>query len=206
MDADALHGYVNSVNPDGAPVELWSCVQDRTIVAIMDGGTGWCQHRAELKLQPSPEWLAWSAHSGQLEEQEDFADFLEDHLSNIAAPDGATLLEIVQSMRGTTKATWESTQYLANGQRGLAWVEESETKAGRKGTLEVPSRFTLGLRPFTGSDPFQVEAGLRTRMNAGHLRIGFKLLEPDKILETAFNDVVNQVASLLACDVWNGRP
>ena len=205
--AESLLAYLESREwGDNYGAELYASIDDNAITAVLDGGVGWCSDRAVLKLKTSAEWRQWKDISGLLHQQGSFADFLEDHVTQIASPDGATLLEIVQSIQGATHVEWTSAEWLANGQRALSWVEQVEAKAGQKGRLEIPATFTLGLRPYTGSKVYEVKAGLRYRIDKATLLIGFKLLEPERILEAAFNDVVAQVAAGQPVKVLAGRP
>jgi len=185
--------------------ELFADLNDLSVTAVLDGAEGWGRDRAALRLKASPEWRAWSEASGRMVRQGDLADFIEDQLSTVAVPDGATLLEIVQSLTGTRKASWTSADWLANGQRALSWVEETEAKAGRKGRLVIPETFTLALRPFMGSATWQVIARLRYQIREGELRIGFKLQEPERVVEAAFGEVVNQIAGTQPIPVMMGR-
>lgn len=205
-DPATFLAYLDYRGVGGGPLEVWADLNSRSITGIIDGGAGWRGDRVTLQLEHSAEWLAWSGASGNLSSQAAFSDFLEDQISVIAEPDGAVLLEIVQSIQGSTKATWQSADWLDNGARAFAWVEEVEAKAGRKGKLEIPSRFTLGLRPFTTSEPFRVTANLRYRIDHGNLLIGFKLPELVRVVESAFSDVVNEVSAGLLAPVFIGKP
>lgn len=187
-------------------LEVWASEEHLSVVAILDGLGGWGCDRVALELKRSPEWVAWSEMDGVLYNQRPFADFVESQLSSIAEPDAATLLEIVQTMEGTNKASWKSAEWLANGQRSFRWEEEIEAKAGRKGSLTIPATFTLGLRPFVGAEPFKVAANLRYRVNNGELVIGFRLVEPERIIEAAFADVVKTLQEGLPVPVFMGRP
>ena len=174
-------------------------------VAILDPN-GWRTDRVTLALEESPEWETWMKWSGQMMTQAQFADFLEDQLSTIVAPDGATLLEIAQSMEANTKVDWKSAEWLANGQRSFKYDEQVEAKAGRTGQLEIPAQFTLALRPFLGADPFEVKANLRYRINDGELRIGFKLVEPERRLEAAVDEVAAKITEETKLTVLRGWP
>jgi uncharacterized protein YfdQ (DUF2303 family) len=205
-DAASFLGYLEARNAESLPgFEMWSDVDSRTVTGVLDGHDGWRGDVVVLQLEHSAEWKAWTKLSGHLIDQLAFADFIEDNLSSIADPDGSLLLEIVQSIQGSTKAQWQSADWLDNGARAFQWVEEVDAKAGRKGKLEIPSRFTLALRPFTGSDPFRVVANLRYRINQGILSIGFKLPELDRIIETAFGDVVSTIDSMTVTTILSGR-
>ncbi|MFT4225335.1 DUF2303 family protein [Micropruina sp.] len=205
-DADSFLSYVEQRQADRSGFEVWADVEKLTVTGVLDGHDGWRGDQVRLQLQYSPEWKAWTALSGKLQAQLEFADFVEDQLSAIAEPDGAALLEIIQSMQGTTKVAWQSADWLDNGARAFQWVEEVDAKAGRRGKLEIPSKFTLALRPFVGSDPFKVVANLRYRIEHGLLRVGFKLPELGRVVEQAFDDVLNTVAAGVSVEIIAGQP
>lgn len=205
-DAAALIDYVAAYPNKTGPLEAYADLDNHLFVVIMDGHDGWRDHRATLQLATSPEWKAWTEVSGKFLGQVEFAEFLEDHLSSIAEPDGATLLDIVNTLVGTSSVTWTGGENTRNGSKKLAYAETVEAKAGHKGDIELPSTLTLGLRPFMGSDRFSVKATVRFRMAGGKLQLAAKLLEPDTVLEAAFNDVRAVLADGLPCQILSGRP
>lgn len=212
-DAASFIDYVRRIVDDGTfelfegadTLEVWADVEKRTISALLDGVAGWGAHTIQLQLKPSPEWAAWSMCNGKRMEQIEFAEFIEDQLSTIAEPDGTQLLEIVQSIQATNNVQYESTEWLDNGQRAFVYREDIEAKAGRQGRLTVPSTFTLGLRPFLGSDPFRITARLRYSITGGRLLMGFRLVEPERALETAFGEIIQAVDASLPVRVNHGR-
>ena len=186
-------------------IEVWADRESASVAAVLDPAPGWRADQVLLLLPSSVEWAAWTRASGELFNQADFADFIEDQLSTIVEPDGATLLEIAQTMQGRTSAVWQSASWLANGARSFQWSEETEAKAGVKGTLEIPARFTLALRPYRFSTPTAVSAALRYRVTRGELKIGFKLLQEDQVIEKAFNSVVTDIDGEIAANVMRGK-
>lgn len=205
-DADSLIAYL-AANTDAdnpadigmshlhgvGDLEIWADLDGRRIKAILDGGNGHCQHTAALELRHSREWGEWAGVDGKLVAQVQFAQFIEDHISSIGAPDGGTLLDIVQTLTAKTKVDFKSSSLLANGQRQFEFAETIEAKAGQKGTLAIPSELTLVLRPFQGSEPVAVQARFRYRLDEGQLFLGVRLAEPDRALEAAFQRVVDEV-------------
>lgn len=206
-DPESFLAYLNQRGAyELGGLEVWADQRSLSVVGIIDGGRGWRCDRVELKLTPSPEWEKWTARSGKLESQTNFADFVEDSLSNIAEPDGATLLEIIQSMQGTTKVTWQSAEWINNGARAFQYVEDIEATAGRKGRLEVPARFTLGLRPFVGAAPYRVTVNLRYRIDKGTLLVGFTLPDLSQVVEQSFAEVAEKITQGVTVPVLYGRP
>ena len=197
------HYLIDNANP--ILVEVFFDAAELKATAILDP-KGWREDRVSLELTKSPEWTDWAKASGVLLPQVTFASFIEDQISTIVAPDGATLLEIAQSMEAATKVDWKSAEWLANGQRNFKFDQQIEAKAGRSGQLEIPAQFTLALRPFLGCDPYEVKANLRYRISEGDLFMGFKLVEPERRLEAAVADVVKVISDELGVTVLMGRP
>lgn len=205
-DADSLIAYLaaNTDADDPANIglehhhgagdlEIWADLDGRRIKAILDGGRGHRQHFATLELRHSREWSEWAGVDGKLVPQVAFAQFIEDHISSIGAPDGGTLLDVVQTLSAKTKVDFKSSSLLANGQRQFEFAETIEAKAGQKGTLAIPTELTLVLRPFQGSEPVALQARFRYRLDDGQLFLGVRLAEPDRALEAAFQQVVDEV-------------
>lgn len=174
-------------------LELWADLDNRLIRAILDGGGGHRDHIATLELRHSREWEEWAGVDGKLVPQVAFAQFIEDHISSIGAPDGGTLLDVVQTLSAKTKVDFKSSSLLANGQRQFEFAETIEAKAGQKGTLAIPTELTLVLRPFQGAEPVALQARFRYRLDDGQLFLGVRLAEPDRALEAAFQRVVDEV-------------
>lgn len=197
-DVPSLLDYINEHTDDhgicttgSGTLEVWA--DDNRVTAVLNGGTGWGDHTATLRLQSSPEWAAWTHADGNYYEQDVFAEFLADRLYTIAEPDGAQLLEICQTLTGRTNVKWRSQAILANGQRQFGWEEQIDAKAGDKGQLTIPDHLTLVLRPYLGSEPVAVVTRFRYRIRGGEMALGIRLQEADKTLEDAFTAVVAQV-------------
>lgn len=206
MDYLARYDMDPSDSPSETNLELWADIDQRKIMAIVDGVDGWRKHTATLALKLSREWAEWATIDGKLLNQAAFAQFIEDHLSTIAAPDGGTLLDICQTLEARTDVQFKMQNILANGQRQFRWEEKTEARAGQKGDLAIPGELTLVLRPFQGSVPIAVLARFRYQIRDGQLSLGVKLVEPDKAIEDAFAAIVQQVQDEAPVRVNHGRP
>lgn len=185
-------------------LEVWADPTQNRITGVLDGLDGWARHTATLVLRPSREWKEWTAVSGRLLGQTELAEFVEDHLSTIARPDGGLLLDVCQSLEATVGASFKSASRLQDGQRSLRYEETIEASAGRKGDVKVPEELTLVLRVFEGSEPIAVRAAFRFRISGGELRLGVKLLDADRIVEDAFNAVVSEIQPQVPVPVYFG--
>ncbi|MGX1116361.1 uncharacterized protein YfdQ (DUF2303 family) [Streptomyces ambofaciens] len=188
--------------------EVYADNERLTVTAVLDahtpGTARWGGHRLHLALRETTAWQQWMRFNGELTAQEDFAEFLEDHLPELLEPSAADMLEIAQSFQAAQKVDFQSATRLSSGQRQFQYVETATTKAGQKGQLTVPEQFTIGLIPFEGSEGYKLTARLRYRIGQNGLRLGYKLDRPDEIRKTAFADVVHAIGEQIDTVVMNG--
>lgn len=210
FDADSFLTYATALKETGSRV--WVDETSFTATAVLnDHGDfpGRLDHRVRLKLRHSDSWQAWAKLDGSLVHQTQLAEHIEDNAPDIVQPTAAEMLEIAQSFQANSKVTFESTQFLANGQRALHYREDTEAKAGRKGDLTIPAEFALALQPFVGSETYRVVARFRYRISDGRLAIGYKLNRPADVLRAAFGDIVGEIRKGLdglGVPILNGTP
>lgn len=190
--------------------EVYADADRLTVTAVLDAHTPdqarWSGHRLNLALRQAEAWEQWKSNDGKLLSQEQFAEFLEDHLPELLEPSSADMLEIAQSIQAATKVDFQSGTRLATGQRQFQYVETTTAKAGQKGQLTIPETFVVGLVPFEGSDGYRLTARLRYRIGDRGLSIGYKLERPGDILRTAFQDVVTAIGEQIEQPIMNGTP
>lgn len=209
-DADSFLAYWGKHSDSDS--EIYADSDRLTVTAVLDAntktnGARWGKHRLHLALRKTEAWEAWLAHDGKTMGQEVFAEFLEDHLPELLEPSAAEMLEIAQSIQGTSKVEFQSATRLQTGQRQFKFVETATAKAGQKGDLVIPEVFTIGLVPFEGSAGYTLTARLRYRISGdGALSMGYKLERPGDTLKAAFADVVTALTEPIDQPVMNGTP
>lgn len=205
-DAASFLAYWTKHHDDNS--EVYADSERLTVTAVLDANTPdsarWAGHRLHLALRPTTAWQQWTQQDGQLMRQEEFAEFLEDHLPELLEPSSADMLEIAQSFQAAVKVDFQSATRLSSGQRQFQFVETQTSKAGQKGQLNVPEAFTIGLVPFEGSEGYKLTARLRHRIGQNGLQLGYKLERPDEVRKTAFADVVKAVGEQIDTAVMNG--
>ncbi|MFD5509154.1 DUF2303 family protein [Streptomyces sp. NPDC127051] len=208
-DAASFAAYFEKhSDPD---TEVYADADRLTVTAVLDAHTAssarWSGHRLQLSLRKTEAWEQWLANDGRLLSQEQFAEFLEDHLPELLDPSAAEMLEIAQSIQGATRVEWQNSTRLTSGQRQFQFVETVSAKAGQKGQLVIPETFTIGLIPFEGSEGYKLTARFRYRLGKeGGLSLGYKLERPGDTLRTAFADVVTAIGEQIDQPVMNGSP
>lgn len=222
----SLAGYVNAHRLPGQTA-LYADVRALKIAAVLDGHgqhaeqpqvrvdgievdpddrAGWGRHTASLTVRRTPEWEHWRKLDGQLVAQETFAEHLIDGQGEITSPPAADMLELAESFQATSKVDFESASRLDTGQRRPTYTETVAAKAGRKGQLDIPTEFTLGVAPFEGSPAYAVTALFRYRINGGNLAVGYKLVRPHDVELHAFTDIVSDVEQATGLIAYRAAP
>lgn len=218
-DVRSLVAYVARHRIDEGPTtaegvgvpELWADIDSVTIAAVLNPHddvaemAGWHDWTAQLTLRRTPEWKAWLEGDRSMTDQVHFAEHVEDHLDDIVAPPAADLLELARTFETKTDVAFRSAIVLESGDRQLTYQEATQAQAGKSGDITVPDRFTLGIAPFEGCDPYRVEARLRYRVREGRLAIGYQLVRPDLVERSAFNDAVAEVEGAAQLVAHRGR-
>lgn len=205
-DAAAFIAYVAK---HGQPeTEVWADNHRQRLTAVInahgDTDAGWADHRVTLGLDKTPAWTVWSAYDGKMLDQLSFAEHVENRLIDFIEPTGADMLELAQSFIANRTVKFESSKRLQSSETQLEYREEIDAKAGRKGQIAIPDRFTLALQPFEGSSPYKITARLRYRIVEGQLRLGYNLDRPEDVIREAFGDIVTAVTAAVTAPVWAG--
>nr|WP_246211422.1 DUF2303 family protein [Phytoactinopolyspora alkaliphila] len=177
-------------------IRVYADSQTQKIVAVIGDDTAgtpsWRDYRAELRLRETEPWKRWTSNSGKLMPQVAFAEHIKDSLADLIEPSGAAMYDVAESLEVSKSGEFKSAQRLHSGEITFTYAETHQARAGHAGELEVPRNFTLSLVPWHGLDPSPVFAELRYRIDGG-LLIGYKLLELDRVIETAFAMITDQI-------------
>ncbi|QKY79986.1 hypothetical protein PQD13_gp74 [Gordonia phage Clawz] len=187
--------------PDTNAATFWGVMDRGVITLIYDDHTsekaGNRSDRLTLNLQTDEDWRAWHNLSGKYMGQEQMGDYLEDLAHTIVSPSAAEMLEVVDSIRASSKGEFESKIERTSGSVKIGYSQDTTAKAGRKGQLEVPDAILLRLRPWEGHDTFyDVPAQFRFRVREAELGLAIKLKPTRQILRQAWSDLTDQVAQV----------
>lgn len=192
--------YVNEFGDKGTTM-IFAAPEFNTITALLDyhrsaTEPSWLGHSIQLRLKPTKEWSEWVAHSGSQNamSQVPFAHFLEDHIKDIAEPNGAELLEIALTIEATKGISFKSHRRLSDGSV-LAMYTEDVKGTAQDGKMQIPTEFVLGLVPYEGVQKYRVNARFRYRISDGALVVWYELERPDDVLKDAFTKIVEAIAT-----------
>lgn len=194
---------------------IYGQVDPPKFVAVMNDNRkdepGWGDHCATYDCPLSKEWKTWKSFAGTPRDQIAFSEFIESNTPDIisSAPDepsGAVMLEVATGFKAQKKVNFASHQRLDNGQVDFTFQEEIQGSAGAKGHIKVPERFFIGVAVFEGGAPYRIECKLRYRLKDGALSMWFDLVRDHKVLEAAFMDIWQEIATGTQTNIWRGVP
>lgn len=152
----------------------------------------WVEHSAHLGLTFTPEWMQWNARNASQMFQNDFAVFVEAHLAQILNPSGADMLELIQTLEGTSDARYTSATRLSNGMSKFVYEVDVSLKGNTgttPGAVEFPTELALALAPFEGGPAYKVTARLRYRLQGGKITFWYELVDLHLVVKTALAEI-----------------
>jgi len=186
-------------------VEYTAIINDHTEA---EDGQQWRDHIATYVPAKSVEWRRWNDANAKAMDQMTFANFLETNLADIASAEGyptgtemltmATGLEIIQDSR------IKSAVRIQSGGVRVEYVDDANADTAK--SMEVFSKFALGLPVFWGGDAYQVEARLKYKLREGKLTFWYELTRPDKTLEDAAHSITAAIQSSTGFPMFHGNP
>lgn len=196
---------------DSGVSEVYADRENRRITAVLDSDSesipGWRGHRLVLRLEFSEAFKAWSDRDGRFMTQEQFADFLDDQRADIHRPTAAEMLEIAQTIQGTSTVDWQAGHRLVDGQRRIGYVETNSAQAGSRGELAIPTEIVIGVPIFDGAvSAHAITARFRHRIEGGNLRLMYKLDRPADVVTAAFDGAVTELGEACEATVLRGTP
>lgn len=188
---------------------IYADPDSRTITAVFNdqraGVAGWRDHRAVFKAELTPEFERWLNRDGKDFTQTEFAEFIEDNISDLAGDEAPTLLAVATTIQATTGINFSSAKRLQDGQTQLVYSETIDTKAGVDGQLKIPQTFALGLRIFKNGAGYKLTARLKYRLSSGGVKFRYELERPERAIDDAFNGYVDKVREVSGYTVLIGN-
>lgn len=179
------------------------------------------QHRVEYKFPLSEEWQAWVGMDKQVMNQGTFAEFIEDHISELASPhedevsyweeklggkvaypNELKMLSIGLKVHASTRVANHVT--LQSGEGEITWAEEHRDMKGDK--LVVPSLFIIQLPPFFMGEAIRVPVRLRYRVREGQVSWIFQMYRPDVYVTEQVMRDMERAARETGLPAYQGAP
>lgn len=179
------------------------------------------KHRIHYEFPLSEEWDAWMRLDGQQMDQKAFAEWIEEHLPELAAPTAAEVEELEKTFNMTVaspnkmvmlsrglqvnvESRVKTSTTLQSGEGELLFEEEHRDAAGNK--LSVPGLFVLAIPPFFMGQPVRMPVRLRYRVIAGQVKWTFKIFRPDVYITTQIEEDLAKAAQATDLPHFRGKP
>lgn len=206
--AQALIDYANKFKFPGtaAFTDLDSC----NVKVVFDYHASaseprWGSHTANYTCPRSKDWKEWAEFNKKPMSQVEFGLFVEKNIHCIASEgnivSGAELLSMVLAFQETRSVEFKSAKRLQDGTMTFSFSDE---KNGA-GNTKLPEEIVLGLQPFHNGDSYAVKARIRYRIKDSQLYLWYDLINPEQVVEDAFNNTVEQLkAAIPDVDFFEG--
>ncbi|MCG8694666.1 MAG: YfdQ family protein [Minwuiales bacterium] len=188
-------------------------------------------HRTVYNCPLSDEWKAWLKQNKQPMEQNEFAEFLEDRIGDIALPpmerpkeadhadaaifaiadqlrgnfaDPARLMDMARSFKVFANEKVEQSTNLNTGEVELIYSTEHTDGTGNK--LIVPNLFLIAVPVFKLGAHFRMVVRLRYRTRGGAVKFSYDIYQPDRTFEAAFEAVCSEAQAGTGLPLFYGEP
>ena len=179
------------------------------------------KHRIHYSFPLSEEWSAWIGRDGKPMSQADFAEWIEDHITELATPTEAEaekclaqfgfktaapneLQALSRGLQVRVETRVKSNVVLQTGEGVIAWEEDHKDNLGNK--FVIPGLFILSIAPFFLGDPCRIPVRLRYRVRDGVTSWHFHIYRPDIFITEQVRRDLDLAASTLGLPAYQGTP
>ncbi|AMT72070.1 DUF2303 family protein [Mycobacteroides immunogenum] len=157
-----------------------------------------------LQFVADPDWATlFNAADGRFHSQLEFGDLIEQAGHLITSHPAADVMEIVDSIRASSKGSFQSQIKRDTGSVNLTYSEEVSAKAGTATRqLEVPREITLAARPFEDYPLIEIRCWLRINVSQGQLGLGLFPQPYQHLVRDAWTHKTGELAEALKVPVY----
>ncbi|APX83795.1 hypothetical protein BV511_03050 [Methylorubrum extorquens] len=182
-----------------------------------------CRHRIAYAFPLSEAWQLWVGKDGAWFDQAEFAEFLEDHIHEIAAPlatmhaeievaerlrtriaSPAEIMDLARGLDVKVGAAVKNRVKLSSGETQFVFEQTHHDSEGRE--LTVPGLFILSVPIFYRDEAVRLPVRLRYRVAGGSIKWSFQMNRPDEAVDATVRDIVEQVTQNTGLPVYDGAP
>lgn len=213
--SDDFVGYINDFKTQNTRIFI-DRAQKFCCEAILDYHSpddsfgDFCDFRASLSLDYSPEYYEWIGYNDNWISQIDFAEFIEENYGDLIvgknnAPTAAEMLQVARTLEAKKQVDFKSGVRLSNGDVDLSYVETTTARAGEKGSIAIPSYFYIAIPIFQGEQTNHLEVQLRYKLDSGKVFFKYKIKNLKRMLMEHQDVLVSELSEILQIPIWSGK-
>ncbi len=183
----------------------------------------WAQHRAVYSPELSEEWKAWTGAHGKTLDQRAFAEFIEDHVSDVIVPPvedeklaelallvggryalPADLVTLSRGLQVSSEVKVRDAVTLSSGE--IAVTYEESHRDGKGAPLQVPNLFVLAIPVFYAGPLYRIPVRLRYSLREGGVKWSVHLYRHDRVFDHAFEEICTAVQVETGAPLFVGSP
>lgn len=207
VSLDDTASFIDYFNKQGEGAKrIYASLEPVNFVGLLNdhsenpGEPDWRDFGCQYTPKHSKEWIVWTHRNKQpFDGNEAFAIWLEDNLLDVITPSNGQLMEIALNFRVINNAAFSNPVRLQDGNQELTYTStvEGSTQVAGTGKVRIPELFTVEIPVFQGREApkYKMDARFRFRLTNGALKLWYELVRPHKVLEQAFNDMVDKIAT-----------
>ncbi len=117
------------------------------------------------------------------------------------------LLDVCRDLQAHRKVNFTKAVRTSSDNENFEFTEETNAASGKKGDIDLPTQFKLGMPVYFGDKEREVFAFLRWKldMDAGGLTLGIQLHRVEHVRQSVFKEIVLDVADRTACPAVFGK-
>lgn len=205
-DHDSFAAYVQR-HMDMSTTVVWCAFNPQTFALSFTGvlddhgpaAPRWRKHRVAFVPEMSAEWKAWTGKDGKSMGQVEFAEWIEEHSDDFAVKDGVPtsleMLKMATEFQANEERSLKSTVKLQSGGVRLNYIADPD--AGTTESMQMFSKFCIGIPVFHGGAAWQIMARLKYRLNSGKVSFFYELVRPDRVHNAAATELISDVRNLV---------
>jgi uncharacterized protein YfdQ (DUF2303 family) len=181
-------------------------------------------HRIVYPFPLSEEFKVWTGKNGTKLSQAEFAEFLENRIADVIAPEvtegdaisdlgkllggsfagPARLMELSRGMTISAEMRVKQAVNLGTGEATIQYEEEYQDGAGQP--VKVPSLFVIAIPIFEDGNLYRIGVRLRYRLAGGKVVWFYELYRADKSFKHAFDEACVHAAAETGLSLFYGTP
>lgn len=225
---ETLDSFIELVERHKTPASAIFAITDwrkpalTAVIDYHDDEPANCKHRIHYAFPLSEDWQAWLGINGKPLSQTDFAEFIEDHIEDLASPDQAEqdafkanfrtrvaepsdLITLSRGLQINAEMRVRTAVKTQSGESQIVFEEEHKD-ATTGAPIDVPGIFILCIAPFFDGERCRIPVRLRYRVKEGKINWSIQLFRPDVHVTKQVRADLIRAATATALPRYEGQP